>query len=168
MARKRKGRRRPLSKLPFQAPLALGNLGDNALTDGPAQTSFVDSVFIVSAKAIWSMFNHTAGEGPIEVGYAHSDLTAVEILERLTVEVLRSSNYIEREQASRPVRIVGMFRGLETEEVLNHGEPIHTKIYMPVRDGQNIQIWAHNLSNGTLTTGTFLEVAGNFWGRWGS
>lgn len=109
----------------------------------------------------WSLKGLTASEGPITVGYAHSDYTVTEIKEAIEAGASISiGNKVAQEQANRLVRIVGSFSGLSTNEVLEHGEPISTKLNWFIPIGESVSIFAYNDSGATLTTGAIVDVTG--------
>jgi len=56
-----------------------------------------------------------------------------------------------------------MFSGEGTEEVLNDGKLIRTKIKIVCESGQGIDIWAYNYSGGALTPGTIVSVIGKLY-----
>ncbi len=119
------------------------------------------SYWAISAKSTWALKNHTAGEGPLHVGYTHGDYSVVEIKEWFegTGQIDRG-NMVAQEQRSRRIRFVGTFDGLSSEEVLNDGKPITTKLGMQIPTGQEVDIWCYNDSGSSLTTGTIVEVNG--------
>ncbi len=120
-----------------------------------------DSMRIVTAKGIWTLSGLTAGEGPISVGFAHSDYSVTEIKECL--EVIASidpGDKIAQEQANRLVRIVGVF----TEDgSLNDGKPISTKLNWMMTPDDNLELISYNEGSGTLTTGAFVHWIGDLW-----
>lgn len=117
---------------------------------------------ITSLVGLWSLRNLTAGQGPVEVGVAHSDYTAAEIEECL--ENLGSwdeGDLIAEEQTRRKVRMIGAFSGETTDETLNDGKPIRTKLNWVVASGDTLQVWAWNRDSGTLTTGSQVVLDGH-------
>ncbi len=168
MARKGRGRkRRPLVAIPFQMQFSLAALADNiVVSDFMLPSAFTEDFFCVSVYATYNIRGHTAGEGPITVGYAHGDYTVTEIAEANDVTLTGPGLKIEQEHARRLVRKVGSFRGLETNEELNHGDQIRTGFKFTIEDGKKVEIWAQNRSGATLTTGTVVEVEGIAYGRW--
>ncbi len=122
--------------------------------------------YAVGCSLYWVIRDLTPGEGPIEVGVDHNDLSVGESAEALDAEVVSPSNIIERERASRPVRRSGVFFGLAESEVLNNGKPIRTKMMFSLDPGFNARAWARNKSGAALTTGAIITVTGKMWGRW--
>ncbi len=107
--RKRK-RDRNFVAIPYTAQLALSTLGDGTvLASGTFSANFGEDIFIVSIDGNWAIAVLTAGEVPIEVGYAHSDLSVSEIKEALEAELTDPDDIIAKEHARRPVRRAGQF-----------------------------------------------------------
>ncbi len=80
LAKHPKGKRRySLRRVKVTPKLTLSTLGSVvAITTGLTAAS--DSQYrMISVKASWSITGLTAGDGPITVGYAHSDYTVAEI-----------------------------------------------------------------------------------------
>ncbi len=166
MATKRRRKSRNFVAIPFDQQLALATLNDNIVLSASTIGVLTEDLFVISVDATWSLRGHTATEGPIEVGFAHGDLTDTEIAEALDASVLDPSDIIAGERARRPVRRSGKFSGLSTEEVLANGEQIRTKCKFTIGSGKNFDLWASNRSGANLTTGTIVEVQGTIYGRW--
>ncbi len=157
-------RRYNLRMVRVSAELALGTLAtDTALTVQLGAVA-VNSYRFMSIKATWTLSSFTAGEGPITVGYAHSDYSVTEIK-----ECLEASNSIdpglkiEQEQANRLVRIVGTLKG-EANTSLNDGRPIKTKLNWLISPGDRVNLFAFNEDTAAnLTTGSLLNCQGQFW-----
>ena len=147
------------------AAISVGALSNDAIASA-ALTGVVDDHYEISADLQWSIRDHTAGEGPIQVGVTSGDLTQAEVLEALAASPTGRSDRIAKERSSRPVRRVGFFAGLNTEEVLNDGKSIRTRTKWPADDTDALSAWAVNRSGATLTTGTILTVVGNVYIRW--
>ncbi len=115
----------------------------------------------VSAKLAWSLQNLAAGDGPLIVGYAHSDYTVTEIKEAIeAVLAISVGDLIAQEQANRLVRVVGSL----TDEApqLNDGMPISTKLNWLIPIGKNVEIFAYN-DGITMTTGAVVNATGSLW-----
>ncbi len=118
----------------------------------------------VSIKGIWTLVDLTPGEGPITVGFAHSDYTVVEIKECLeSVASISQGLKIEAERSNRLVRIVGTFAGGNTS--LNDGRPIKTRLnwLMAEGGGNEVNMFAFNEGISALTTGADLNFVGDMW-----
>ena len=173
MAKKR-GRRKRSRKgfvaIPFNVVLSLGTIGDLtvqklALLGG----NLLEDLFIYSVDAVMTLRGHTAGEGPISVGIAHTDYSVGEIAEALDVGALLGPQLkIERERAGRLVRKWGLFRGLQTNEIIakSDGRYQRYKVRWTQQDGADVNCWVQNQSGSALTTGTVLEIEGVLYGRW--
>lgn len=152
--------------IPFFATLAIGTLSDGvAALSGLLGATLGEDLFITSIKAAWSMEAHTAGEGPYSVGFHHSDLSVTELVEGLTAQQTDPDDIIANERGRRPARKVGTFSGLNTDEVLNDGRPIKTKIKWSVGDGHNPAMYCLSHATST-TTGTVINCQGTIFGRW--
>ncbi len=170
MAKRRSRRRRNYNRfqaIPFESSLTLSTLADNTVVvQNLLGAEFAEDFYTISIDAIWSLLGHTAGEGPITVGFAHNDLSTGEIKENLDAEITDPDNIIAREMTRRPVRKSGTFPGLATNETLNHGDPKKTTMKFMVGDGHGLEQWAINRSNAALTTGTVVVCEGTIFGRW--
>ncbi len=155
------------SVIKFDFNRTLTTLADGALTSINLLTSSVNrECYVISVDTYWTIKGLAAGEGPLEVGYAHSDLSVTEISEALSAEPGSPGEIIEREQASRPVRFAGMFSGIGTNEVLNNGKAIRTKLGFTLDDAQNVLMYVANLAGQTLTTGASIRGIGRLYVRW--
>ncbi len=162
----RKRSRKNFVAIPYKFTIALGTLANGIVISIPFQTLGED-LYIISVDAAWSLRNLTAGEGPISVGFAHGDYSVTEIKEALDAEVTDPDDKIAMERSRRQVRVVGSFPGLNTEEVLNHGNKLRQKIGFSIGDGHFLQGWAQNDSgNANLTTGANVLISGHIYGRW--
>ncbi len=170
MARKsRSYNRRGFQAIPFTAAFQLSTLADNTVLSADLLGgNFVEDFYCISVDATVALNDITAGEVPIDFGYAHGDLTVAEILEALDAQILDPSDIIARERSRRPVRLVGKFSdGTKTEMVLNEGMTIRSKLKFMVNDGKSIVFFVVNRSGSNpLTTGQRLEISGTLYGRW--
>lgn len=91
MARNRRLRRRSnrnFVAIPFTAAVALGTLGSGGVISGDLLGSALgEDLYILSIDGQWAVRSITAGEGPLQVGFAHDDLSTTEIGEYLTAEL---------------------------------------------------------------------------------
>ncbi len=127
---------------------------------------FGEDIFVISIDGQWAMLDHTGGEGPIEVGFSHGDLSTTEIAECLVAELTDPDDIIQKERSRRPVRRAGTFHGLQAVETLNDGKPIRTQMKISIGNGHDVGIWAANRDAATLTTGTVIVCDGTLYGRW--
>lgn len=164
MARKR-GRKRSfnLRRVRVTVGDALDTLASaTALVTGITPAS-VSTYRLVSAKLAWSLTELTESDGPIVVGYAHSDYTVGEIKEAIESQnSINPGDKISQEQSNRLVRIVGSFSGMENQS-LNDGRPIKTKLNWLIPIGQFVNMFAYNDGAGALTTGSNLRANGDIW-----
>ncbi len=127
---------------------------------------FGEDIFVISVDSTWNIRTLTAGEVPIVVGFAHSDLTVTEIAEALQAELTDPDDIIAKERSRRPVRTVGSFGENAVDMSLNDGKMLRQKIKFSVGDGHSLDLFAFNRSGGSLTTGALIELTGVLYGRW--
>ncbi len=166
MARHKGSRRRGFVAIPVSQQITLGTLASNIVVAADLIAALTEDLYVISADLMWSRLNAADGEGPIQVGIAHGDLSVTEIGENLNANVTGPDNIIQMERARRPVRKAGMFSGLAGDEVLNDGKEIRSRIKFSIGDGQAVLAWAVNRSGATLTTGGLVRVDGTIYGRW--
>ncbi len=153
--------------VPFVANTPLITLADATVLTGALTNASDNEYRALSVRGTWAMRAVTAGEGPIMVGVAHADYTVTEIKECIEAEAAMSrGDKIAREQADRLVRRIGTFANESTDEVLNDGKPITTRLNWVIADGSQINLWAYNQSGATLTTGAVVSINGKIRLRW--
>ncbi len=141
-------------KLPVTEDVAGGTVAADDVTVTVPSEVMTEERRVLSAELSIAMEGLTAGDGPIEVGVAHSDYTAAEIEEALEAAgAWDEGNLVAQEQAKRLVRRIGVLTGEET--VLNEGQPIKTRLNWRIAIGDTIQYWLRNRGI-QLTTG--MEV----------
>ncbi len=119
---------------------------------------------IMSFSGTWSLRNHTVGEGPLQVGYAHGSYSATQIKEFIESGASISiGNKLADEQAGRLIRLVGTFSGDNAEETLNDGKPIKTRLNWAIPIGTNFNKFIYNDSGANLTTGSVVDLTGTGW-----
>ncbi len=146
----------------FSSTITLSTLASNTVISASMFSGELNdrAVHLISADAYWAVRGATAGEGPIIVGYAHSDYSVAEIQECLTSNALDTGDMIAQERTKRLVREAGQFSNVGTDQVLNDGRPKRTKIGITTPTGFDYSVWAWNKSGATLTTGQVVEVSG--------
>ncbi len=136
--------------------LSLGTLAPVTLISDTFDEVVDEETRITSIVASWALELLTAGQGPIEVGYAHSDYTDAEIEEVLeNTDSWTRGDKISQERAKRLVRSVGIFGSgsADGEEItLNNGLPVKTKLNWALTTGQTIKFWAFNRSGSAIST----------------
>lgn len=139
---------------------ALSTLGSQTAVTTALTGASTDSYRCRSINASWTIDGLTAGEGPITVGYAHSDYSVTEIKECLDAQAAISrGNKTAQEQANRLVRVVGVLS--ESNGMLNDGKPISTKLNWFMAIGTTVQMFAFNEDASTaLTTGGNIHCIG--------
>ncbi len=132
---KGKGRRRfTLRRVRITPELALGTLGSDTAVTALTTGVGTDTYRFMSAKLTWAIRGLAQGEGPITVGFAHSDYSVTEIKECIESFSLLLGDKIAQERSNRLVRIVGTI--LTEEPQLNDGKPISTKLNWKIAIGQ--------------------------------
>ncbi len=162
MAKRKPKRRFSLRRVRVTPEQALATLAsDTALTSGITAAA-VGTYRCVTAEMAWALTALTAGEGPITVGYAHSDYSVTEIKECLEAfNAIDQGNKIAQEQSNRLIRIVGTLS--ETIAALNDGKPIKTRLNWLITPGDQVNMFCYNESTSILTTGAFVNGQGQFW-----
>ncbi len=164
MAQRRR-RRRPITVINFTASFSLSTLvADVVISTGVL--TFGEDFFAVSVDGNWALDEGDATEGPLEVGWAHGDLSVTEIGEALDSELTDPDDIIQKERSRRPVRRAGKFPVLSTNEVLNDGTPLRTRLKYSIGDGHSLVVWARNRSGANLTGSQRITCDGKLYGRW--
>ncbi len=167
MAKHPKSRRRSsrFQVIKFNANRALTTLADTVVVS-QVLTALSQDFFAIAADCRWAIRGLTAGEGPLNVGYHNSDLSVTEITESLDASPTSESDIIARERTRRPVRSAGTFSGATTEEVLNNGKPIRTKLRFNLANSLEVSAFIRNESGAPLSTGAVVEMQGKIYGHW--
>ncbi len=115
-----------------------------------------------SVKAAWTSQELTDADGPLLVGYAHSDYSVTEIKECIEASAAISvGDKIAQERANRLVRVVGTL-GDAIDDDLNDGKPISTKLNWLIPIGKSVNMFAYN-DGITMTTGALVRCNGSLW-----
>ncbi len=141
--------------------IALSTLGSTIAIVSGLTAGGSDTYRCVTVKATWSLTGLTSGEGPITVGYAHSNYDVTQIKEALESASLDKGNKLAQEKANRLVRIVGSLS--EVNVALNEGKPIKTRLNWLISIGDNVNSFAYNESAAALTTGANVHCVGDMW-----
>ncbi len=160
LAKHPKRRRYNLRRVRVTPELALVTLAtDTAIVAGSTGAA-VGTYRLVSTIGTWAMVGATGGDGPITVGFAHSDYTVTEIKECLESFIsIDRGKKVENERSNRLVRIVGVLDQLQNR--LNNGNPIKTRLNWVMQPGDICNIFAYNEGTGSLTTGAVLHYQGS-------
>ncbi len=117
---------------------------------------------LVSCIGIHSVLALTAGEGPITIGFAHSDYTVTEIKEAIESALSISvGDKVANERSNRLVRIVGEVAA--ERPMLNDGMPVKTRLNWLIPIGKFVNIFAYNNNSAQLTTGGIQNFSGDLW-----
>ncbi len=164
---KHKGRRQALAVINVNENVTLGTLASGVVIS-QATDQFEREFFAISCDLNWSMSGFTGAEGPLEVGVAHGDYTVTEIKENLDLTGMEDpSDKITQEQGRRLVRRSGKFRGQLSNEQINDGKPVRTRLrFMLAGSVATLQFFVHNLNASALTTGAIVQIDGKIYGRW--
>lgn len=168
MARKPTKRRRfTLRRVRISNEVVMGTLGSDTAITGSLTGATVNGYRMVTAKLTWSIMGGTTGQGPVTVGFAHSDYSVAEIKACLeSFASIDQGDKIAQELSNRLVRIVGTISmGGGNMNILNNGLPISTKLNWKIGIGDSVNIFAFNENVAPLTTGTVLNTQGNLWVR---
>ncbi len=157
---KHKGRRRfrRYIKGTVDFVLALSTLGGNTLVGAAVGDSVIETTWLSSVKATWSLHRVTPAEtvGPVLVGLAHSDYTDSEIEQFIENSGGWSEgNKVSQEIARRKIRIVGTLTPAELvtlSSTLADGRAITTKCGWYLATGQTIRFWAYNQGSAAFST----------------
>ncbi len=162
MGKKRPSRRFNLRKVRVTPARTLLTLASVTVTEITVHAVAAGAVRIISAKLAWSLTDLTANDGPIIVGFAHSDYTVTEIKECIEASTaIDLGDKVAQERANRLVRIVGTMNDVRDD--LNDGEPISTKLNWRFNPGETLMMWCYNDGAALLTTGASVEASGNLW-----
>ncbi len=162
MAKHPKRRRRfNLRRVRATPEQALGTLASDTVSTVAVTAASANRYRAMILKVTWSISNLTAGEGPITVGYSHSDYSVTEVKECLeAIQAVDPGDKISMERANRLVRVVGSL-GPTANSQLNNGMPISTKLNWDIGIGDNVDIFTYNESTAALTTGAFINWIGD-------
>ncbi len=162
-------RRRKFTYVPFSMSITLGTLADSTVIVGNALNALATGAYIHDVvECLVGLRDAQAGEGPIDVGFAHGDLSVTEIKEALTVTFNDPGNIIAKEHASRPVRKLGAFGVIGDSAALNDGKGMKRAIRFRVDTNHELKAFAYNRSGAALTTGAVLTIEGTVRLRWDS
>ncbi len=166
LAKARRSRRRNPN---FRAVRVLGSLALGALADNTFVKSAIGETgqeyIAISMDCYAAIKNHTAAEGPIAWGIAHGDYTVTEIKEWWESNGSIAGDKVQDEYRRRLIRQVGIFPGLATDEVLYDGRAKRVKLGFRIQESKTLSLWAVNLSDGTLTTGTLVDLTATLYLR---
>ncbi len=154
-----------MNAIPVSGIITLSTLASNTVIKTDLMT-LAEDYYWLSVDLEWSIRDQTPGEGPIEVGIAHSDYTVTEILENLAVNLTGPGNKVGQEQQRRLIRRSGTFPGTVESEVLRDGTAIRTRAKFMLDGGEGPAFWALNRSGAALSGGAIVRFSGTMFGRW--
>ncbi len=165
-AKSRKRRRNNFIAIPFEVESDLAGMTAGELREiGMLGAVLGEDLYCISVDATYTLRDKDTGEGPIQIGYHHSDLSVTEVAEALAAQVTDPDDIIAKERARRPVRRAGVFPIAGTDVEIRHGAKFRTKLGWSTGDGHNPALWVKNEDSTTLAAGTLI-VGGTLFGRW--
>ncbi len=168
---KKRGRRRRQKLLAgrFDEELALTTLASDTATTVEFADTVNERTYAISMDVQVQLDNLTVGEGPIEVGIAHSDYTAAEIEAYLeNAGSWNEGDLVSQEVGRRKIRSFGTIFGagaLGGQPVLNDGKPMRVRLGFLLLQGQGLEMFVYNHGEGALTTGSRVKISGTVWLR---
>ncbi len=162
MAKKR-GRRRGRYVLVAQgdAEIAGSTLAAVTALTGAMQAVADRPIFLISVDAAWTWKDITLGDGPLTVGYAHSDYTVTEIKEYIEGNTgFTRASMTEREIQTRKIRIAGVLNpdaGGGVDASLRGGDIVRTKLGFSIPAGETLNAFIYNKGT-ALTTGSEVQL----------
>ncbi len=153
-----------LRMVKLNGTLVLGTLA-NVTVGASSITGVADGSYrMISVRVVWTLKNLTASQGPLTVGFAHSDYSVTEVKEAIeSAASINIGDKVANEQSNRLVRVIGSFSGNTVEESLNDGKPIKTRLNWAIPIGQSVNAFAYNDSGAALTTGAIIDLTGACW-----
>ncbi len=146
--------------------LALGALASNDLIGSLLSTVANEALYLISADLTWATEEHAGDIGPISVGVAHSDYSDAEVEQWIeSVGSWDRADQVAREQSRRKCRQAGTFAGELSNEILNDGKSIRTKLGWICQEDETLRIWGFNQNDAALVAGTLVKVIGTIWAR---
>ncbi len=163
MARKGHGKRRyNLRKVRFTPTVALGTLNAGIALSNSLTAVAINAYRAVSLSCSWSIFGIAGTDGPVTVGYAHSDYSVTEIKECLESNAsIDRGDKIAMEQSNRLIRIVGTFLP-GGQASLNDGRPVKTRLNWYIGTGDTVNVFVMN-EGITMTTGALVNLNGQMY-----
>lgn len=149
--------------------MGIGPLPDaEAIEDDLLTEPMTKDCYVISGDLIAAWRSITQGEGPIEWGICHSDLTSPELEQYLNLQDFPDYDDIGEQEVrlrGKFVRRLGMFANVSNsaDEITNDGNYSRYKIRMRVGETHDLHMWVHNRSGATLTTGSNLYITGKLY-----
>ncbi len=164
---RRHSRRFNLRRVRVIPQIPLSTLANVTVLTGAVTGSADGAYRAISISGTWSYKLVGTTEGPVVVGYAHSDYSVAEIKEALEIQnSINVGDKVAQEKAKRLVRIVGVFSeslisgGSAT---LNDGKPIKTRLNWFIPIGKAVNIFAYNDAGLALEGSSVIDMNGDLW-----
>jgi len=171
MAKKRGRRnRRNFVALPIEGTVAVNLLpAYEASADELTSSDYSEDLYLMSADLLISIRNVTAGEGPIEFGVCHSDVTQAQL-----AAYLNSSGNVDPDDLDaialarwgKYIRRLGYLSCITSDETVNNGMMKRYKIKMKIGNDHQLYAWAFNRTNAQMSDAGNLLFNGTAYGRW--
>ncbi len=158
---RRRGGKRKLY-LPYNQEFVLGAIVDEDVVTAASAHSAQDRLFLISHIGTWATHGFTPGEGPVQFGMAHSDLSASEIEEYLENTAAWFEDDIIGQltmQRGKWIKRVGVLSLLTADEILFDGRPKKTKLGFYINEDRKVNLWAR-AAGGAVTTGGAVVTDG--------
>lgn len=159
----KKRKKRALLVGPIRTGIDVGALPTFDCILGSPCDDVEEPMFLLSIDVTASMKEHTANEGPILFGIAHSDYTAAQIEEYIENTAGWSfGNLVQQEINSRGkrIKIIGRFSGKDAFEQWNDGIVKRIPCKFRLENGETITPWAYNEDANPLTAGSSIQMDG--------
>ncbi len=157
-----KRRKRRMTFIPFDIAVDSGGLAQQAVNSIVAVTMGRD-FYAVGVKADYALDDFGTTSSILTFGWAHSDLSNVEIQENIdSSNAGDPDNIIAREIARRPVRTVGK---IDKDGVFNDGRQMKRALKFAVGESHALTIWVQNNDAITTAAGSEIRASGVIYGR---
>ncbi len=153
--------------------LQLATLAAQTVLGSDIGDTVVDSTWVSSVKATYSIANYTDGAeiGPFICGWADSDYSDAEIEQWVeNLQTWDASDKIAQEQSRRQIRQVGTWEETPSDPAItaaiNDGKMTTTKLGWLIQTGKTIKFWVYNAGTAAVaTTDPEVRVQGhaNLW-----
>ncbi len=158
------------------AKLDIGTLAAKTLVSVAIPGVVQERTLISSVVAAYGISDWTlaVGDGPLMVGVSHGDYSDAEIESYLEATGnWDEGNKVAQESARRKIRRVGMITAppdanVGSQNVLNDGKPIKTKLNWILNQGIGIRLWAYNMGDSAFAStdpDLFANGHANLWPR---
>ncbi len=154
----------------LQFNVTIGTLGSGVMLTTSLGIGTGQEYWAISADISYVLENVTVGAGgPLAVGLCHGDYSVTELDEWYEATNNFMGDQIEIEEGRRKCRDVGIMNSIGisgTNQHLNDGRPVRTKLGFRVEDGKTTNVWVRNMgTNAYATTVPILRGYGKLFVR---